>query len=69
VQLGHLKTLSLPRGKRRASLNEKLGNHHESANWHPWNLAWFEADCAILLGPEIKNMHQVVLEIQPFPSS
>jgi hypothetical protein len=37
-------------------LNEKLGKHHEAAYWHPWNLAWFETDCAMLLGPEIKNM-------------
>jgi hypothetical protein len=37
-------------------LNEKLGKHHEAADWHPWNLALFETDCAMLLGPEIKNM-------------
>jgi hypothetical protein len=38
-------------------LNElKLGKHHEADYWHPWNLAWFEIDCAMLLDPEIKNM-------------
>jgi hypothetical protein len=37
-------------------LNEKLGKHHEAAYWHPWNSALFETDCAMLLGPEIKNM-------------
>jgi hypothetical protein len=56
VQLGYLKTLPLPSGKRWASLNEKLGKHHEAAYWHPWSLALFETDCAILLGPEIKNV-------------
>jgi hypothetical protein len=45
------------RQARLASLNEKLGKHHETAYWHPWNLAWFKTDCAMLLGPEIKNMH------------
>jgi hypothetical protein len=29
---------------------------YEAAYLHPWNLAWFETDCAMLLGPEIKNM-------------
>jgi hypothetical protein len=36
-------------------LNEKLGMHHEVDYWHLWNLAWFETDYAMLLGPEIKN--------------
>jgi hypothetical protein len=56
MQLGYLKMLLLSCGKRWASLNEKLGKHHEAAYWHPWNLAWFETDYAILLGPELKNM-------------
>jgi hypothetical protein len=56
AQLGYLKTLLLPSGKHSASLNVQLDKHHEAAYWHPWNLAWFETDCAIWLGPEIKNM-------------
>jgi hypothetical protein len=28
----------------------------KAAYWHPWNLAWFETACAMLLGSEIKNM-------------
>jgi hypothetical protein len=28
-----------------------------------WQLAWFKTDCAMLLGPEIKNTRQLVLEI------
>jgi hypothetical protein len=35
---------------------------------HPWNLALFETDYAMLLGPKIKNMPYVVLEIQSFPT-
>jgi hypothetical protein len=47
----------------------KQGKHHEAAYWHPWNLTLCEAGYATLLGPEIKNMPWVVLEIQPFPTS
>jgi hypothetical protein len=50
-------------------LNEKLGKHLEAAYWHPWNLAWFKTESAILLDPEIKKMRWVVPEIQPFPTS
>jgi hypothetical protein len=37
-------------------LNVKLGKHYEAAYWRQWNLALFETDYAMLLGPKIKNM-------------
>jgi hypothetical protein len=43
-------------GKRRASLNLKLGKHLEAAYWHPWNLALLETNYAMLLGPKIESM-------------